>query len=222
MTEAEWLACTDPLPMLEFLRGQASARKLRLFAAACCRRVWHLVPDPRWRDAVEAAERYADGLTDGANLVLARWEALMAFRGEQMPLWLGVLQAASGNVEGMAETVARKAALAAEQPALTRSGKRGARAVKAVTAEWKAQCALLRDLFGNPFRPVTVNPSWLTPKAVELAQSIYDERAFQRLPELAREFTDAGCIDQDILTHCRSRGQHGRGCWLVDAVLGKS
>jgi hypothetical protein len=67
MTEAEWLACTEPEKMLEYLRGQASARKLRLFAVACCRRIWHLLGRDS-RKAVDVAERYADGLAEREQL----------------------------------------------------------------------------------------------------------------------------------------------------------
>src|SRR4051812_25309139 len=62
MTDAEWRAFSDPRPMLDFLRGRASDRKLRLFAVACCRRLWALLPDERCRSALEIAERFADGL----------------------------------------------------------------------------------------------------------------------------------------------------------------
>jgi hypothetical protein len=61
MTESEWLECTDPTPMLEFLRGKASDRKLRLLLVSCCRKLFHLIPDSFIRRAVRTAERYADG-----------------------------------------------------------------------------------------------------------------------------------------------------------------
>jgi hypothetical protein len=91
-------------------------------------------------------------------------------------------------------------------------------------SEGSAQCILLRELFGNPFRPITLDLSWLSwnegtnPK---LAQAIYDSRDFTDMPILADALEEAGCTDQDILVHCRSRGEHVRGCWVIDLVLGK-
>src|SRR5437870_1120354 len=68
MTEAEWLACDDPYPMLEFLRDKVSERQLRLFLCACLRRIWHLLADEPDRRAVEVSEMYADGRTGPAEL----------------------------------------------------------------------------------------------------------------------------------------------------------
>jgi hypothetical protein len=81
--------------------------------------------------------------------------------------------------------------------------------------------ALLRHIVGNPFRPVTADPSWLTSIVVALAQAIYDERAFGRMPVLGDALEEAGCGDRDILDHCRQPGEHVRGCWVVDLILGK-
>jgi hypothetical protein len=85
--------------------------------------------------------------------------------------------------------------------------------------------ALFREIFGNPFRPVSLPPSWLAwndgtiPK---LARALYDERAFDRLPILADALEETGCTDAAILGHCRGPGPHVRGCWALDLLLGKS
>ena len=82
--------------------------------------------------------------------------------------------------------------------------------------------ASLSDIFGNPFRPVTFDPSWRTEAVVVLARGMYESRDFAPMPVLADALEDAGCADADILAHCRGDGPHVRGCWVVDLVLGKS
>jgi hypothetical protein len=54
-----------------------------------------------------------------------------------------------------------------------------------------------------------------------LAQSIYDQRRFADMPILADALAEAGCTNADVLNHCRQPGEHVRGCWVVDLLLGK-
>jgi hypothetical protein len=224
MTEAEWLACTDPMPMLEFLRSKASDRKLRLFGVACCRRIWHLLRDERSRKTVEVAERFAEGtateeeLTQAENDANDVWNELAYAEGDVTDAETDASDAACGSAcyaEG-----AIGAAGSASHSAVYALSYAGQQAV-----EQEGQCRLLRDLFGNPFRPVAVDPSWLTwndGTVVKLAQAIYDQRRFTDLPILADALEEAGCTDADILAHCRSEGPHVRGCWVVDLILGKT
>jgi hypothetical protein len=79
---------------------------------------------------------------------------------------------------------------------------------------------LVREIFGNPFRPPRFDPAWRTPDVVGLARTIYDEKAFDRLPILSDALLDAGCNEDRIVAHCREAGPHARGCWVVDRVLG--
>jgi hypothetical protein len=81
--------------------------------------------------------------------------------------------------------------------------------------------ALLREVFGNPFRPVDFAP-WRTDTAVSLARQMYEARDFSALPILADALQDAGCANGAVLSHCReAKPIHCRGCWVVDGVLGK-
>jgi hypothetical protein len=92
-------------------------------------------------------------------------------------------------------------------------------------AQRKWEVLLIRDIFGNPFRAVSLVPSWLIwneATVAKLAQAIYDERAFERLPVLADALEEAGCTDAEILAHCRGPGPHVRGCWALDLLLGKA
>jgi hypothetical protein len=87
--------------------------------------------------------------------------------------------------------------------------------------EQAQQAVLQRDIFGNPFRAVTLDPQWLTSTVLLLARGIYEDRAFDRLPILADALMDAGCDSADILDHLRGPGPHARGCWVLDLILGK-
>jgi hypothetical protein len=81
---------------------------------------------------------------------------------------------------------------------------------------------LVRDIFGNPFRPVALDPAWLTSTVVALAEGIYAERAFDRMPILADGLQDAGCDNPDVLNHCRdASATHVRGCWVIDLLTGR-
>jgi hypothetical protein len=95
-------------------------------------------------------------------------------------------------------------------------------------AERPLQAALLRDLLGNPFRPAALDPAWLTPDVVALARVAYQERILPagtlhptRLALLADALEDAGRDCEEILAHLRGEGPHVRGCWAVDALLGR-
>jgi hypothetical protein len=83
------------------------------------------------------------------------------------------------------------------------------------------QANALRDIFGNPFRPITLNPAWLTSTVLALASGIYNEKAFDRMPILADALQHAGCDNADMLNHCRQPEEHVRGCWVVDLILSK-
>lgn len=223
MRESEWLECTDPQRMLEFLRGRASDRKLRLFAVACARPIAQLVGDPRVADAVNIAEKFADGLVGDAERSQARKAAQQA-----------------AQVKG---TVARPTAPKWERRAASLAYYATAReaAVAAwnmhdMTAEvlyWRAgngsyrsevgvrQSGLLREVFGNVARTVILDRPCLSSTILNLTKTIYDERSFDLLPILADALEESGCCDVEILTHLRGTGPHTRGCWVVDMLLGK-
>ena len=214
MNEAEWLSCTDPAPMLAFLGSKASARKLRLFVVACCRRIGDSLHDRRSQAAIEIAEQFADGKADSAQLADAHAEALAA---------------SSELGDDSYDAPAYAAALAAGSPLdATDAAELAAEGVTSTPAELlqekAAQARLLRDILGNPFRP-PAGPgpavlAWHGGAIVELARALQDRRCCKDLQALAAALEQAGCADPDVLSHCRARGEHVRGCWVVDLLLG--
>jgi hypothetical protein len=211
MTEQEWLACTYPLTMLDFLQGRASNRKLRLYMCAWAIRLWRDEYDERSLRAIAVAEQFADGL-------VGRPELMQAFRDVQ-----AVCRAGTRHRE---RSKAGRAAEAARDAASVRLNWRWAiekAQLGAATPTGLRRCQILREIVGLvPFRPTMIDPAWRTSNVTALAQSIYDDRAFDRLPILADALEDAGCDNADILNRCRQPGDHVRGCWVVDLILGKS
>jgi hypothetical protein len=226
MTEADWLTCTDPAPMLNFLRGKASARKLRLFAAACCRRIWSLL-DERNREAIEHVEtRATEELTvehltglRHSGLSLAVWFATAGDAWEAAEETYGA--ACRRAAQTAACHAASKVVRAGGTPA-DRIAQRDATFYRVRDAEVTAQCELLRDVAGNPFRQVRFDPSWGTANAKAIAATICQEGRFEDMPILADALEEIGCNSQEILDHCRNPGEHVLGCWVLDLVLDKS
>jgi hypothetical protein len=245
MTEQEWLEGNDVRGMLRCLGSRLSERKSLLFTVYCCRRIWERFTDPRTRQVVECAERRAEGLATQEELRRAYENAGEAWREAMTAADSAEREAKTAGANKYAYPAyvqARKNAwgadagkrffytgvqLADEVSASIRgfAGDVSMMAFFAVSPKdnpermWQGQ--LLNEMFGNPFHPVTLASAWPTPTVVELAQSIYDNRAFDRLPILADALHDAGCDNDGILNHCRGPGPHVRGCWVVDLVLGK-
>jgi hypothetical protein len=217
MTETEWRTPAEPWAMLRWLERRVSDRKCWLFFAAGCRRWWPslmqhlpLLGEPACERSVLALERRADGA----------WDEETRTQGGSL---LNVLQACAVESQDFETAAALRDARVRRSPV-------NFRALAEDVIRWgfprshdpqAGAVALLRELFGNPFRPVTLDPAWDTPLVAGLAAAVYEERGFERLPILADALEDAGCEDADLLGHLRDPAPHVRGCWALDLILGR-
>jgi hypothetical protein len=250
MTEPEWRSCDDAGRLLKALHkdgvlGRPGAlRRHLLFACACCRHIWDLIPYGRSRYAVRQTELYADGLIPTEQW----WEAVQAAPTEA-PFWdpssaeamatAAVAQLRKAHdLRRMATFVADYTALAEDAHAeanstdgifleitvilalfqLARETTHGTQAVQA-----RRQCAdLVRDIFRYPAPPPVFNPSWRTRIVTELATAVYDRRKRRCVPVLVEALEGAGCDNDEILNHLRNPdARHTRGCWVLDLILGR-
>ena len=199
MNDAEWRYTTDAEEMeryLHGLEGVASRRKWLLFVCGFIR----LRPGNAHGDVerlmVEVLERYADEEIELASL-----------RQFSRRLPLGdLIGLIAGGIDSLSSlrTYLLAIGIAIEEQAFERSN-------------------LLREIFGNPFRRPVLDPTWLaweSGQIPKLAREIYDSRRFADMRVLGDALQDAGCRDDDVLSHCRSASPHVRGCWLLDALLG--
>jgi hypothetical protein len=256
VTELEWDRCTDARPMLKVLAGRAGARKLRLFAVAWCRSLSAWLSEEGGRHAVEVAERFADGLARADELAacaaaagpVARSAVVEGAAADRAACSAAALHENYPDFDcGTAEAnrraeAAYHRALAATAVAAAVEGSAAEGAAAAATPlpfsqgyqqsiQGRTQASLLRDLFGNPFRPAAVAPAclmWHDGAVVSLARTAYEERGLPsgrldaaRLAVLADMLEGAGATDAELLGHLRGPGPHARGCWALDAVLSK-
>jgi hypothetical protein len=226
LTEEGWQQGRMPLILLAWLRRVSGVtqtkdgrRRLRLFACACARRHWDRIGEQPGKDVgalrngVVAAERFADGEMDRGEFEVAVAVARREGRGISLlaaPAFIAGHSTLPVAFEGAWE-VARLGPYAG-----------GRYWGEQMEAEQAAQCDLIREVFGNPFRPAEP-PACLPRKGGSiraLAETIYRERTYAELPILADALEDAGCSDESILSHLRSPGPHVRGCWALDLVRG--
>ena len=234
MTEAEWLACDDPRVMLEALSGKARPQRLWQFAAFCWRRGTRFLRDEASHRGVEALEALARGAEiDDRQLLLLEDGTCFSIDLKDPRYGIGISKDPNGAA-GVAKNSLE--AVATAEAAESGGGDQllWALIVGEAIAEMQAPEVamglsvairrfepLVREFFGNPFRPVTFSSSWRTDTAVTLARQMYESRDFSAMPILADALQDAGCDSADVLDHCRGPGPHVRGCWVVDLVLGR-
>jgi hypothetical protein len=224
--ESDWQETFRPTHMLRFLGENAwSERKKNLVIVACFRRIWHLLKTTRGHRAVEVYEQFIEGKATEEELAIAKEDAWQSSaeipnpEGNKVPeqLALGAIGLHFDYRDMLmgASDATAWAKVGTTEPATDEP-------------EERAQSVLVREIFGNPFRPVAFNPAWRTSTVMSLAQSVYEERQLpsglfdnQRLGVLADALEEAGCDNADILGHLRGGEEHVRGCHVIDLILGK-
>ena len=240
MTEVEWMVCKEPRLLLRHLRQlmdgdmwrtwiynpERTPRKWRLFACACCYRIWRWL-DRGAREMVLWSECIAE-----QKYTKAEWDILVkAFRAKSSRIRCEhhAANAAIATFAGGAmvpDGAGRSRRVRAHKLAAKFIGQRK-QSVRREELDVEAahQCALIRDIFGNPFCPfpplAPAVVAWNNDTVRRVAQAIYDERTFDCLSNLADTLELAGCTNAEILKHCREPGSHVKGCWVVDLILNK-
>src|SRR5262245_8481386 len=186
------------------MRGKVSDRKARLFAVACCRRLELEIPDQRSWDAVHVAEWFADGNGTLEDLDAARRDAEASLPAScAAAVHVTMRDAWDGGLKTL-DCIYYLGWEANEEG-----------------TESEGQVALIHEIFGNPFRTVTMDPRWRTSQVLAMAEHVYSERAYESMSPLAEALERAGCTNE-LLDHCRMPAPHVRGCWALDLILGKT
>jgi hypothetical protein len=257
MPRKRWEESTDPAELLRAFHMRLTdrgtkperGRKVTLYVAALCRRVWDELP---WicRTLVVIAERLADGESLDPPLPRPFYNIAAPVRGIASDAVLGIVSEGGSLTRRIPQLLYPATQLARYEAELIRVGyekpsgadehlhslttRRFCELAQLVVAlapkppptillstpEFQS-LALLHDIAGNPYRPAKFKPHWRTDTVTVLARQMYNSRDFGAMPILADALQDAGCDNEQVLTHCRNEGEHVRGCWVVDLVLGK-
>jgi hypothetical protein len=205
VTEKEWLD-GDISRMVVLVRRVQSIRKLQLFFSSMVRILSHHLATGHFERESELLDQIADGR-----------KGLDAWEGGYDKIWNAIYSNENRRKMRFAHDINSAAS------SFTYCLNEGLAPKMDFFANRDVQIELFRDLFGNPFRPITFDPSWQTSATASLAQSMYDSRDFAAMPVLADALEEAGCRQEEILGHCRGESApHVRGCWVVDLVLGKA
>jgi hypothetical protein len=192
--EYDWFSTSDVRRLWDCVKGRTSERKSWLLACALCRRLPGYLESDADRLVLEAAERYVEG-EDSLQEMLDHFDGTKwDIRFHRLDAW----EAVSRTIESIWVKYEDD-----ERP-------------------WAEYADILRDIFGNPFQPAQLDRGWLTPEVVSLAQIIYEQRAFHLMSAVADALAEAGCSNDEILSHCRRPACHVRGCWVVDLILNKN
>jgi hypothetical protein len=227
--ERQWLAIRVGSELLEFLAQELpqSDRKMRLAACAFCHRVERFIGSRDFMKLLRLSEVSADDPASVHERALLQNRLWPAWRAtvDTKPFYESTDFACESFLRAAESAPHRRLTNDVHYATWSAFSARdavsaGRQGVRADLDEAAVQSDLVRDIFGNPFRPVTFDPRWRTSDVVGLAQAIYDDKAFERMPILGDALMDAGCEEEQIIAHCRGDGPHVRGCWVVDLVFG--
>lgn len=225
MTEGEWMVCTDPSAMLDAIGATKSPRKFRLLVCEVVSATMLSNPSPLHQyvsttGANVDCDRMSRTVAENVIANLARF-ANGEISSKRMQRLTKCFPTHSGPFTSEAADVIRAIISSILDRRRHGDGLRTWLRAQPTPIPLPRVADLFREVFGNPFRPVVLDPRWRTSDVLGLVLAIYEDRVFDRLPILADALMDAGCDNDDILDHCRSDGPHVRGCWVVDLVLGK-